>query len=369
MAPDEKPDAPQGAPRVVKGDQNFTLDRAAFRERFYQKFNDPMYDDVAPELEKVFEVTWQNYKGYRKSPRVQKAGPGFAEPDHELPIEWLATRRAIQEAERKQKDPKSPSRVLIVNASARSDQTCPGEVSKTYRLAKIAREAVSAVRGFEVDFLDLSRLTGEAGLTIYPCKACVSTAQPLCHWPCSCYPNHALRQTGDWMNEIYPKWVAAHGVMICTPVNWYQAPSVLKLMIDRLVCADGGNPDPTLTHGKDAARAKAVELAGWPYPKHLKGRAFSVVVHADAAGAENLRRILVDWMTDLEMIPAGPVAGIDRFIGYYEPYATSHDDLDRDHDTQQEVRNCAMELVEMVRQIRSGQYRRPDEKLEEPRKK
>jgi multimeric flavodoxin WrbA len=157
--------------------------------------------------------------------------------------------------------------------------------------------------------------------------------------------------------------------MICTPVNWYQAPSVLKLMIDRLVCADGGNPDPTLTHGKDAARAKAVELAGWPYPKHLKGRAFSVVVHADAAGAENLRRILVDWMTDLEMIPAGPVAGIDRFIGYYQPYATSHDDLDRDHDTQQEVRNCAMELVEMVRQIRSGQYRRPDEKLEEPRKK
>ena len=28
------------------------------------------------------------------------------------------------------------------------------------------------------------------------------------------------------------------------------------------------------------------------------------------------------------MIPAGPVAGIDRFIGYYEPYATSHDALD-----------------------------------------
>ena len=29
----------------------------------------------------------------------------------------------------------------------------------------------------------------------------------------------------DWMNEIYPMWVAAHGVMIVTPVNWYQAPS------------------------------------------------------------------------------------------------------------------------------------------------
>ena len=58
------------------------------------------------------------------------------------------------------------------------------------------------------------------------------------------------------MNELYPRWVAAHGVMIVTPVYWYQAPSVLKLMIDRLVCADGGNPDPTTTHGKDPARGE-----------------------------------------------------------------------------------------------------------------
>lgn len=31
--------------------------------------------------------------------------------------------------------------------------------------------------------------------------------------------------------------------MIVTPVYWYMAPSTLKLMMDRLVCADGGNPD------------------------------------------------------------------------------------------------------------------------------
>jgi len=45
--------------------------------------------------------------------------------------------------------------------------------------------------------------------------------------------------------------------MIITPVNWYQAPSGLKSMIDRLVCADGGNPDPTSTHGKTPEEAKA----------------------------------------------------------------------------------------------------------------
>ena len=101
------------------------------------------------------------------------------------------------------------------------------------------------------------------------------------------------------MNEIYPLWVAAHGIMIVTPVNWYQAPTALKAMIDRLVCADGGNPDPTSTHGKKADEAKALELKGWPYPRHLAGRHFGVVVHGDSVGAETLRRSLSDWLTDM----------------------------------------------------------------------
>jgi len=171
------------------------------------------------------------------------------------------------------------------------------------------------------------------------------------------------------MNEIYPRWVAAHGVMIVAPVNWYQAPSVLKLMIDRLVCADGGNPDPSSTHGKDPVRAKEIELAGWDYPKHLAGRAFSVVVHGDAAGVEQLGTMLRDWLTDLELIPAGPSPGVARYLGYYGDYATSHDDLDRDRALQAEVRNAAKSLVETVRQIRSGRYVRPDAELEAPRKK
>src|SRR6267142_194268 len=302
---DHKDDKPGAAsqPRVVKGDQDFTLDRETFRARFLDRFNDAMYQDVAEELEKVFEITWQNYMGYRKSPRTEKAGPEFAEPERHLPVEWLETRRSIKQAQARHDDTNSPSRILVINGSARSDQTCPGEVSKTYRLAKIARETIAALKGYEVDFLDLSRLTGEAQLVIYPCKACVSTAQPLCHWPCTCYPNHALRQTGDWMHEIDTQWIAAHGVMILTPVNWYQAPSVLKLMMDRLVCADGGNPDPTTTRGKNPEKAKALELAGWAYPRHLADRRFAIVVHGDTEGAETLRRSLTDWLTDMALVP------------------------------------------------------------------
>lgn len=356
-------------PRVVTGMESVQLSKAEFKRRFLERFYDPSFEVVSKEIEKVADVAWTNYIEYHRSPRSRQAGRGFAEPQFELPLEWLATRKAIRAAERRQKTPRAPTRILIVNGSARSDQTCSGEMSKSYRLAKLAQKAIEKERRCEVDFLDLSRLSAEAGRVILPCKSCVSTAMPLCNWPCSCYPNHALGQVQDWMNDIYPRWTAAHGVMIVAPVNWYQAPSGLKLMMDRLVCADGGNPDPTRTGGKDPARAKALELAGWEYPKHLAGRAFSVVVHGDAAGVDDLRRMLCDWLTDMDLIQAGPSAAIGRYLGYYRPYATSHDDLDADTALQSEVANAARSLVETVRQIRTGRYRRPDAGLEKVRQK
>jgi multimeric flavodoxin WrbA len=170
------------------------------------------------------------------------------------------------------------------------------------------------------------------------------------------------------MNEIYPRWIAAHGIMIITPVHWYQAPSVLKLMIDRLVCADGGNPDPTSTHGKKVEEAKRLELEGWHLPRHLAGRAFSVIVHGDAAGTEALRRALSDWLSDMHLQSAGSLACVDRLVGYLQPYATSHDDLDRDQPFCDDVRNACRTLAVAVRDARQG-HKAADEGLIEPRPK
>jgi multimeric flavodoxin WrbA len=275
----------------------------------------------------------------------------------------------VQEAERRQKDPATPSRILLVNGAARSEHTCPGESSKTWRLAMIAREAFAQEPGLDVELLDLSRLTSEYGRNIYPCKTCVSTAMPLCHWPCSCYPNHALGQVQDWMNDIYPMWVAAHGVMIVCPVNWYQTPSVLKLMIDRLVCADGGNPDPTSTQGKKAALAKDMELKGWHYPRHLAGRVFAVVVHGDAAGAEAVQDGLTSWLNDMGLIEAGHLSQLSRYVGYLEPYAISHEALDKDDGFQQEIRTAARALAGAVKLMRNGDLKEPDAGLRQPRPK
>ena len=273
--------------KVRTGMPSVTLDKAEFARRVRRRFYDPAFKSVEQEIERIIEVAWDGYNDSRKSPRTKPAGKGYADPTYELSVEWSEASKAIKQAERQQKSKSAKSRILLINGSARSDQTCPGEMSKSFRLMNIAQEVFAGERDLEVEQLDLSRLTSEYGRNIHPCKACVSTAMPLCHWPCSCYPNHSLGQHNDWMNEIYPMWVAAHGVMIVTPVNWYQVPGGLKAMMDRLVCADGGNPDPTSTGGKDAEKAKALEMKGWPYPRHLAGRAFSVVVHGDAAGTEN----------------------------------------------------------------------------------
>jgi multimeric flavodoxin WrbA len=349
----------QGPPRLTKEE---------FTRRWNERFYDPAFDEARSEISRLREIAWDGYDQRRKSPRTRKAGPQFADPEYKLAIEWLETRDRIHEAEKRQKSADTRSRILLICASPRTDETCPSEMSKTFRIAQSARETIDQAKKFDVDFLDLSHLTAEFGRVIFPCKACVSTAMPLCHWPCSCYPNHANGQVNDWMNELYPRWVAAHGVMIVTPVHWYQPPSVLKSMMDRLVCADGGNPDPTTTHGKTAEEAKALELKGWHYPRHLAGRVFSIVVHGDAEGADVVRQSLHDWLADMKLVPADEAAVIDRYIGYYEPYATSHESLDRDEAFFEETRNAARILMTAVEDVRAGR-RRVDFALKEPRPK
>jgi multimeric flavodoxin WrbA len=345
------------------------LTRKAFEQRFQSAFIDPVFAPLRGELDALTDAAWDAYADSRKAPLTRKAGEGFADPDYDLSIDWLAARDAIAQAQQRHDDSAGPSRILLVNGSSRTEHTCPGEMSKSWRLVELAQRTISKRTGFVTDILDLSRTVSEFGRTIHPCKSCVSTSMALCHWPCSCYPNYSLGQVHDWMNEIYTLWVAAHGIMIVTPVNWYQAPGPLKAMMDRLVCADGGNPDPSSTHGKNAEEAKALELAGWPYPRHLAGRMFAVVVHGDTLGAEALRHAMIGWAGDMHLISAGRVAERHAYVGYYEPYATSHHALDKDTDFQQEVANAATALADAVVAKRKGLFVEGGADLKEPRPK
>ena len=213
------------SPKVRTGQGSVALNREEFAARVRERFADPRFGGVETQIEAVIEVAWRNYLDDRKSPRTRAAGRAFAVPEFQLPVEWLETRAP---APGRRAPRQAPRHAVSHPADLRSLAQRPDlprrDVEDVPARARSRRRAIERARGFECDVLDLSRLASEYGRQIHPCKACVSTAMPLCHWPCSCYPNHALGQTNDWMAEIYERWVAAHGVMIVTPVYWYQAP-------------------------------------------------------------------------------------------------------------------------------------------------
>lgn len=113
------------------------------------------------------------------------------------------------------------------------------------------------------------------------------------------------------------------------------------------------------------AQAKALEMKGWDYPKHLAGRVYGLVVHGDVAGIEGSRRGLSDWLDWMGLTDAGSQARLDRYVSYYQPYATSHGALDADKALQAEVRNVAS----AVRALRAGTLSQPDQELLRPRPK
>ena len=87
------------------------------------------------------------------------------------------------------------------------------------------------------------------------------------------------------------------------------------------------------------------------------------------AGIEAARTALSDWLDWMGLVDAGMQARLERYIGYYGPYATSHDALDADEGLHDEVRNVARAVGKAVRALRAGTLVVPDAGLRRPRPK
>ena len=87
------------------------------------------------------------------------------------------------------------------------------------------------------------------------------------------------------------------------------------------------------------------------------------------AGIEAARRSRSDWLDWMGFIDAGAQARLDRFIGYYEPYATSHEALDQDEAMQEETRNVARAVAKAVLELRAGRLQAVQPLLSRPRPK
>jgi multimeric flavodoxin WrbA len=82
----------------------------------------------------------------------------------------------------------------------------------------------------------------------------------LCVWPCNCYERGSKDEPDlMWDLDIYARLDLADAWAFIGPVNGYGPTSNLKLMFDRLVGMNGGNPREDLIGRKDPERAMRLE--------------------------------------------------------------------------------------------------------------
>ncbi len=179
-----------------------------------------------------------------------------------------------------------PFRVLIIAGSDRRQFNCPGVDSKARAL--MLRMAEQLPPEWEIDYEDLGNVYGRA--QIRSCNACVSTSMALCVWPCNCYEkDNSTEPDLMWDLDLYSRLDLADAWAIIGPINWYGPSSNLKLMFDRLVCMNGGNPREELIDHKDPEKAMALSRTpDWEAlsVNHLEGRTAAFFCYGDEGGDE-----------------------------------------------------------------------------------
>ena len=179
-----------------------------------------------------------------------------------------------------------PFRILIISGSNRRQYNCPGVDSKSRMLMLKMAEALPPA--WEIDYEDLGNVYGRE--KIQTCNACVSTSMALCVWPCNCYEKNSRKEPDlMWNLDMYSRLDMADAWAIIGPINWYGPSSSLKLMFDRLVCMNGGNPDEKTIDHKNPEKAMALEhTEQWKEMSvnHLEGRTGAFFCYGDEGGDE-----------------------------------------------------------------------------------
>ena len=181
---------------------------------------------------------------------------------------------------------KRPFRILIISGSNRRQYNCPGVDSKSRML--MLKMAGMLPQNWEIDYEDLGNVYAREH--IQSCNACVSTSMALCVWPCNCYEKNSRKEPDlMWNLDMYARLDMADAWAIIGPINWYAPSSNLKLMFDRLVCMNGGNPDEKTIDHKNPEKAMALEhTEKWMEMSvnHLEGRTAGFFCYGDEGGDE-----------------------------------------------------------------------------------
>ena len=277
---------------------------------FFQRFAVPAFDCLRPDSVASVDEAWDAYRQNRKAPKnTSPPAAGFADPAYAL-VDWW--RHAMRSG-------RGCTRSLTVAALAGSPHQRLHRAASTPVPARCRRPPAAEARAtpsppeaaMRCEVLDLSRLASEYGKQIHPCKACVSTSTALCHWPCSCYPNHAhgadQRLDGRDLSALGRR--ARHLIAL---------PGALVPGAGQPEADDGPpglrrrrQPRPdhhaaARTRPRQGARARGMAVSAASGRARVLGR---------GARRRGRRRrpapMLTDWLTDMGLVPAGTAALLD----------------------------------------------------------
>jgi multimeric flavodoxin WrbA len=163
-------------------------------------------------------------------------------------------------------------KVLGISGSARAVDDMAREESNSEALLKVCLRQCHQM-GAETELIKLR------DYRIEHCRACYSTTNTQCHFPCSCYPRDTPRGD-DMSNVLYDKILEADVLIFATPVNNFNISTPLKAFLDRCISLDGSLKPANPKDPKD----KPLNI------KHMKY--IELTADNDVPGSGMLRRFL-----------------------------------------------------------------------------
>lgn len=211
--------------------------------------------------------------------------PKAKKPSREALFSARQKEASLQAAAFKRRFFKPGIRVLGVSGSARDRHDMSQEDSTTeWLLGKCLDEAKKL--GAETELVQLRKYD------IRPCKACYSTTNTQCHFPCSCYPKG---EAGDDMtNKLYDMVLRADVIILATPVNNFKISSYMALFADRLISMDGSlspaDPNDAKNRALNIAHTKFVAANGGlkfgsGFLRRFTGKVGGMIITGHEAGA------------------------------------------------------------------------------------
>jgi multimeric flavodoxin WrbA len=195
--------------------------------------------------------------------------------------------QTIKEAKALFSKKKGKIKVVGISGSARDEFDLSQENSNSEELLKVALDECKKL-GANVELIQLRKFE------IKPCKACYSTTNTHCHYPCSCYPK-GTPQGDDMTNILYQKIIDADAIIFATPVNNFKVSSFMSLFIDRCISLDGSLSPADKDNPKNKAlnikHTKFVELSsdqkvlGSGFFRRFAGKVAGVIVTGHEEGA------------------------------------------------------------------------------------